>query len=208
MITFIFAIILMLLALTLSAPIGATVFRLHRSDPAGNGLAMAYAVIGMVVLWILVGMMLLVTCARGNPELIGAVGKGTIAFADLAVFAAFVVAAPSQFAFLHVLDARRSRGALATIAKIGVVASPLLLVFHCAWRTFPWLREPVPEEVAIWGALGALVVVCATPWRTAMELRRKAAEGRRRKHMEREIIDVDVVGKSSERLTEGESQNT
>ncbi|MBC7771021.1 MAG: hypothetical protein H7210_00865 [Pyrinomonadaceae bacterium] len=208
MITLIAAIILMSLVLLLSVGVGMTVLGLHKSDPAGNGFAMAYAVIGMVVLWLLVGVMLLVTCGRRNPELVSEVGRGPLSIVNLAVFAAFVAAAPSQFAFLRVLDARRSQGALAAVIRVSAIASPLLLVFHSAWRTFAWARDLVPPGIALWGVLGLLVVLCAVPWPEVIVLTRRVAQGKRQKRAARDLIDMDVEAKPSQSLTEGRRSDT
>lgn len=193
MVTFILVVLLMALTLLLTVAVAAAVRSLHRSDPAGNGLAIAYTAVGMGALWFAVGLMTLVACLRRNAELVAAVGAGALSTADLMVFAAFVVAVPSQVAFLRLLDARRSRGVFAHVLQACVVLSPLVFVVHDAWRTFGWVRNELPTPVAAWGMLGALMAVCLIPWPGAVALARRAANGKRASRAARDLIDEEVA---------------
>jgi hypothetical protein len=162
------AVILILLAVVLTAGIGANVDQLHRSDAAGNGMADAFAYLFAVVVWIIVAVLLLICGARG-----GSSGR-----AGFAIVCVFLLAIAGQMVALRLLTASKTEGPAAFLLPIVILAGPILLIIRAAWGIFPALRASIPELAGGWApiALLALISLIPFPFLPSYLARKTAAE--------------------------------
>jgi hypothetical protein len=134
-----------ILILTIAAYLAATVSltQLHSSDAAGNGLAQVYAVVFDVALWILLGVLLMVTASSANlPH-------------GIYAFALFPSAAVANFVAIALLsdDFYHSRWPIVIPA-----IAPVLLILLIVSAHAPWLRV---HSHYFWAGL---LLLSIAPW--------------------------------------------
>lgn len=132
---------------------------LHRSDPAGNGLAAAQLVVTLAITWLLtaatVVIVLLRTPVAGCPTDLPwpAIGFGTVAGLGLGIAGHFV-------SLPYLIDGRH-RGAWRSLVRSSLFVVPAALSLHASWRG---VGLPLPTAFALWGCAAVVAVGAAVPW--------------------------------------------
>jgi hypothetical protein len=122
---------------------------LSGSDAAGNALSRAFAAIGLIILWVLLGVLILVAWAKGGmPSPVGVVAAILVPISGFAAMAAAeLLAHPNVSPFLWPI-----------IIPAGV---PPLFVVLSFWALL-WPARATPRRtIPAGGILGAIIVVCA-----------------------------------------------
>ena len=127
----------------------ATLSDLTGSDPAGNGLAQAFAAAEIVVLWLLLAVLVVIAgVAASVPSSLILPGVVLLPMSGIAALAALgLLTEPDTPPFLWPL--------------IVSVAVPPLIVLLCIWALLPPPRATVPGRVVaalVWGGTAALSV--------------------------------------------------
>jgi hypothetical protein len=145
------AAVISLLGLLMWAAMIATLSDLGHSDAAGNGMAEAFAGIEIVVLWVLLGILLLVTGIAGVMPWPG-------------VIAAVVLLPASGGAALLALDLLSNNDVPPFLWPIVVpVLAPPLVIAFSFWTLLPSLRA-IPTRLAVGVAWGATLALCLALW--------------------------------------------
>ena len=146
------AIVLSLLILVVWAALVATLSSLGDSDAAGNGLEEAFAGIEIVLVWILLAILLIVTCVWGATPWQG------IAAAVVLLPASGIAAVVA----LGLLADRATAPFLWPIMVPGVV--PPVVVAFGFWTLLPRVRAVVPMGFAVGGVWGVTLLLCVAMW--------------------------------------------
>jgi hypothetical protein len=167
-----------LLAALLVAGVGASALaalfgsQLRASDAAGNGLAMAWFVVALLVGWAATALaagiaVLLAPHAHHAVD----VPWRTLALGGGGLFAAAAVA---QVASVPMLARAGTPAALRAVLLVLVAAVPLAVALHATWRVFAW---PLPEALAADAAAAVLAAGAVVPWlaRAIVPARRASA---------------------------------
>ena len=146
------AIVLSVLILLVWAIVTSTLSTLGDSDPAGNGLAQAFAAIEIILLWFLLAVYLIVTGVSGVMPW-------------SAVIAAVVLVPASGLAAMVALELLADHGKPPFYWPIVTPAlvPPIILGFGF-WTLLPRLRAAVPTLPAIGSAWGAVLLLCVVIW--------------------------------------------
>ncbi len=150
----IFFSILLLLASLLIFAVGGMAFDFHKSDAAGNGMTQGFAFLLGIVLWILLGVLLLMSGARNKLP----------GISILITLVLYVGAAAGYFVALNILKELASGDRFESILRIIVMTCPWAVVFYCVWNFFPGVRTVVPTVAANCIAAVPLLVLAAVPW--------------------------------------------
>ena len=144
-------VVITLLSLLVWVLLIATLSDLGHSDAAGNGMAEAFAGIEIVVLWVMLGILLLVTGIAGAMPL-------------PAVLAAVILLPASGGAALIALGLLSSNDVPPFLWPIVVPALvPPLIIGFSVWTLVPKSRA-IPAEFAIGAAWGTTLVLCLALW--------------------------------------------
>jgi len=138
------------LAMLLWPFVAALNFDLTSSDAAGNGIAQAFAMLGTIGIWSLLGIALLLAGMRSLIPL-------------WSLLVALVLVPLSGFAAANVIGVLGARVEAQWLAIV-VIAVPPLLTLYLAWATIPVLRDliaPRTAAIIIWTGVGIIGVL---PW--------------------------------------------
>jgi len=125
---------------------------LSASDPAGRGLAEAYAAFIAIALWVLLGVLLLIAGVRGQmPSSAKAAGMLLFPLSGAAVLASLA------------LLQHHPEGIQRWPLIIPVLIPPLMMAY-AVWAWLPGLRAAVPPGVAGAVAGGAILLLSLAPW--------------------------------------------
>lgn len=140
------------LAALLTVAVGATVFQLRASDPAGNGLAQAFLAGSMIALWLALAIALVLTTARQQRYQLPWTSI------NISALLLFAFAAAGQVACLAQLTGRNVDGWFRLVLQLAVVAPPVAILAHVVWRAF---GAPLPMRAATLG-VGIVVAFLST----------------------------------------------
>jgi hypothetical protein len=144
--------VISLLILLVWAALISTLSDLGHSDAAGNGLAEAYAAIEIIVVWILLGVLLLVTGIAGEISWLTASAAAALLLAS--AFAAIKA--------LGLLEDTSTPPFLWPIITPALV--PPLVVALGFWTLLPALRAAIPAGWAVGFGLGVTLLLCVAQW--------------------------------------------
>jgi hypothetical protein len=150
----IFFSILLLLASLLIFAVGGMAFDFHKSDAAGNGMTQGFAFLLAILLWILLGVLLLISGTRNKLP-------GVSVLITLLLYAG---GAAGYFVALNILKELASGDRFEFLLRIVVVACPWAVVWYCLWNFFPGVRAVVPTMVANCVAVVPVLLLAAVPW--------------------------------------------
>lgn len=163
----------LLLTVTLFVWLGliANLTRLHDSDLAGNGMAVAYGLFLTIALWLLVGSLLLFAGWKGEFP----------ALARVFLFVLYPLSGAAAIGALYLMAEREIRWPLA----IPFVA-PLLLMLVALWSYLPSMRNAVPAALLHAVVWPGLLAASISPWKAVMERSERTAARRREMDASRE----------------------
>jgi hypothetical protein len=146
-----------LLALLLWAALAATVFNLHSSDAAGNGLAQVYAVVNTFALWLALLVLTIVAVARGG-------GAGWMKAG------AMILCVASCAACIGALQLLTARGDAAVKWPVIVpLLAPPLLIAYGAWALVPTAQQSISVTAAALAFGIPLLTLSLAPWPSVIE---------------------------------------
>lgn len=151
----IIGLIVMALACVLT---GAMASQLQSSDPAGNGLAQAYFVFALALIWLLVGTLLVVVFVR-PPVIIPPEPPSRPAMGAV-VATLFLIAVVGQCLGMRWLFDAANKGTWRQLSCLAAAVVPLAFVVFAAWRG---AGLPVPAVFATWGCAFIVVVGSLVP---------------------------------------------
>ncbi len=146
--------ILLFLAYLAVAGVAGTSSQFHKSDAAGQGLAQGFALVLSVFLWMVVGILLLVSSSRNAFS----------AFAGLAFMVLYIGGVAGHFTALRILQELPAKDKLEILLRLVLMASPCVLVLYCVWNFFSGLRGLVSATLVNWIAVVCLLVLEVVPW--------------------------------------------
>jgi hypothetical protein len=146
--------ILLFSAASLAAVVSNLVFAFHESDAAGQGLTRAFAFLGAIVLWLLIGGLLAICGVRG----------GLPGFTWVVVLILYVPAVAGYFAAVSTLDQLASGQRFESLLRGVTVALPYLAILFSAWNFFPALRALLPVRTTGLAAGLLSIALSAVPW--------------------------------------------
>ena len=130
---------------------------LHRSDPAGNGLAAAQLVVILAITWLLTAAAVVIVMLRtpADPADLpwSAIGFGTVVGLGSSLAGHFV-------SLPYLIDGR-NRGVWRTLVCSSLFTVPAAFLLHASWRG---IGLPLPMVLALWGCGAVVVLGSATPW--------------------------------------------
>lgn len=125
-------------------------FDLTSSDAAGNGIAQAYAMIGTIGIWSLLGIACLLAGIRGLVPL-------------WSLLIALILVPLSGFAAGNVILLLAQRVEAQWLAVI-IIAVPPLLALYLAWATIPGLHAAIGPRIAAATIWSGIAILAALPW--------------------------------------------
>jgi hypothetical protein len=178
--------ILLVITLLLWAAVVANCVTLNSSDAAGNALSSAYGVFMVIGLWILLGILLLVSGSKGTTP-----GWNKIA--------AFILVPASGMATLVSMSLMSGHPSVRWPLLLPILAPPLLISF-ALWNYLPGLRSAIPATYADPVTWGALLVLSLLPL-PALRTRDREARVRRQR------IDTESTAEESRRQAIKDQEN-
>jgi hypothetical protein len=150
----IFFSILLLLASLLIFAVGGMAFDFHKSDAAGNGMTQGFAFLLGIVLWLLLGIVLLMSGTRNKLP----------GIAILIALLLYAGGAAGYFVALNILKELASGDRFEFLLRMVVVTCPWAAVWYCLWNFFPGVRNVIPTLAANCIAMVPVLVLAAVPW--------------------------------------------
>lgn len=150
----IFFSILLLLASLLIFAVGGMASDFHKSDAAGNGMTQGFAFLLGIVLWLMLGVLLLISGARNKLPVVSI----------LITLILYVGAIAGYFVALNILKEMASGDRFESLLRIVVMVCPCGVILFCLWNFFPGVRTVVPTVAANCVAALPVLVLAAVPW--------------------------------------------
>jgi len=138
------------LALLLWPLVIAINFSLTGSDAAGNGIADAFAFLGTLIVWSLLGLAMILAALRRRMPL----------WSFLLALVLVPLSGAAALGVTYLLDQDVDVFWM-TIIQIAV---PPMLVFYLAWATVPSLHKAISARTAAGIVWGSILVLSALPW--------------------------------------------
>lgn len=146
---FVLALILGALALLLWLQTVGLLSELSSSDAAGNGMAQGFAAIGIILLWLALGVLAIIAYAKGSMP----------GWAALAALVLIPVSCAASFGALDLLTRPSLPPHYWPIVVPALV--PLLVIAFCYWALLPSLNTRVSGTAAGGVVWGLVLVLCA-----------------------------------------------
>ena len=145
---FVLTLVLSALALLLWLQTVGLLSDLTGSDAAGNGMAQGFAAIGIILLWLLLGVLAIIAYAKGAMP----------RWAGLAALVLIPASAAASFGALDLLTKPSLPSHYWPIIVPALV--PLLVVAFCFWALLPTLNTRVSGAVAGGVVWGGVLILC------------------------------------------------
>jgi hypothetical protein len=150
----IFFSILLLLASLLIFAVAGMASDFHKSDAAGNAMAQGFAFLLAIVLWLLLGVLLLMSGARNKLP----------GISILITLALYVGAGSGYFVALNILKEAPAGDHFESVLRTVLMTCPWAIIFYCLWNFFPGVRAVIPTAAANCIAAVPLLVLATVPW--------------------------------------------
>ena len=161
---------LFVLAALASLLAAMTAGALHRSDPAGNGLAAAQLVVILAITWLLTTAAVVIVMLR-TPAAQGPTDLHWPAI-SLCTDAGLALGMLGHFVSLPYLIDGRNRGLWRTLVTGSLFVVPAAFLLHAGWRG---IGLPLPTAFALWGCAALVGIGSIVPWLARAAARRERA---------------------------------
>lgn len=161
----IFAAVLIATVVAWLATVAATL-SLHQSDNAGNGLSYSFANIGVVITWVLLGVLLFMSLSRVETPS----WTSPVAFVSLIASAA---------AAITVVSLLKDDGKFtAQFPIVTMIVAPLLMIAFAVWAAYPSVQRFIDARTISFGVWGAVLLLSIVPFPLRSVQKRRLAEQR------------------------------